>query len=58
MTTAVLIAKKHPKQMQLLVEELNRRTDATGRRYSFRLETWADESIVSRDDDGDDAAAA
>ena len=57
-TTAVLIAKKHPKQMQLLVEELNRRTDATGRRYSFRLETWADESIVSRDDDGDDAAAA
>lgn len=42
---AILIAKSHPKQVQMLVQELNRRKDVSGRNYNFELRTWGDEGI-------------
>lgn len=43
---AVLIAARHPKEVQALSEVLRRRTDTAGSRYNIRLATWAEEGIT------------
>ncbi len=43
---AVLIAARHPKEVQALAEELRRRKDTAGHHYNIRLATWAEEGIV------------
>lgn len=42
---AILIAKSHPKQVQMLAQELNRRKDVSGRNYIFVLRTWGEEGV-------------
>ena len=41
----VLIAAKHDNKVSRLMEDMNRWTDPTGRRYNFRLVTWEEEGI-------------
>ena len=41
----VLIAAKHDNKVSRLMEDMNRWTDPTGRRYHFRLVTWEEQGI-------------
>ena len=41
----ILIAGKHPRTIQRLVDNFNHWTDPTGRRYNLRLATWDEEGI-------------
>lgn len=44
-TEAILIAGKHPEEVQVLVAYMNSQTAADGRQYLFRLKTWQEEGI-------------
>ena len=46
LTEAYLIAKAHPKEVVSLLEQLNSQCDPTGKRYNFKLTTWAEEGIA------------
>ena len=42
---AILIAANHPDSVKKIVEEINNRTDATGRNYNMKLKKWVEEGI-------------
>lgn len=42
---AVLIAARHPKEVEALSEELRLHTDQAGNRYNIRLTTWVEEGV-------------
>lgn len=46
LTEAYLIARTHTKEVVALLKQLNRLCDPTGRRYNFKLTTWAEEGIA------------
>jgi len=44
-TEAVLIGAKHPDSVHKIVEQINKRLDANGKKYNFVVRTWSDEGI-------------
>lgn len=44
--SAILIARHHPKEVRLLVSELNRRKGADVQQFRLGLSTWASEGIT------------
>ena len=50
----ILIAKRHPKEVRMLLREMNQRKDTRGVHYNFRLSTWAEEGVGSKPDDDKD----